>query len=458
MPSFEYAYNTTGYSDGNGGTIPYGVQYGNGGRQSSTVTNSKYGYVNYGTGNTTDTGSMKKQLVNDYWERQALIEAAKKQTFAKLGTQRNLAPNNGKFIKQYVWIPLLDDRNVNDQGIDATGVHYDNGNMYGSSKDISTIAGKLPAIGENGGRLNRVGFTRQIIEGTIHRCGYFFEFTEDALQFDTQSDLLQHMHREAMRGAAEIVEDIMQLELINGAGVHVFCGNGTHTANSTLTNRTGDVCELTYKDLLRLQQVLVDNRVPKSYKMFTGSQNTDTKTVLGGWTVYVQPEMRQTLMTITDLFGNPAFVSVEKYAAGSNIVDGEIGRIGEFRFVEVQEMLRWEGAGASTTVSEATEAVGTEGTEGYVPAQEAVVDDTYVNDGSKYTVFPLLIVGEDSFVNINFRGGKNNYRTYQQMPGREAANVNDPYGMHGWWSIQWWYGTMITHPDRLVCIHTLAKA
>ena len=219
-----------------------------------------------------------------------------------------------------------------------------------------------------------------------------------------------------------------------------------------MSNRTGNVCALRYQDLLKLRQQLVDNRVPKTYKMFTGSQNTDTRTVAGGWTIYCQPELRTTLMTMLDLFNQPAFIPVEKYAAGGNIVEGEIGRILEFRFVEVQEMLRWDGAGASTTV---TAASGTEGQQGYTPA---VIDETYINDGSKYTVFPLLIIGEDSFVNINFRGGKNNFRIYQQMPGQGAACTDDPFGKHGWWSIQWWYGTMITHPDRLFCIHTLAKA
>lgn len=451
MPSFEYSNSAQGYTDTNSNTISYGVQYGNGGRQASTVVDSTYGYVTPGSGNTTDTGSLKKQLVNDYWIRESLIEAAKTQVFAKLGTQRNLAPNNGKFLKQYVWLPLLDDRNVNDQGIDATGVYYAGGNMYGSSKDISTITGKLPVIGENGGRYNRVGFTRQVIEGTIHQLGFFFELTEDALAFDSQSDLLQHMHREAMRGASEIVEDVMQLELINGAGVHIYCGGAIN--NAGMTNNGTTPCELNYKDLLRIRQTLTDNHVPKTYKMFTGSQNTDTRTVAGGWTVYVQPELRQTLMTMVDLFNRPAFIPVEQYAAGGNIVEGEIGRILEFRFVEVQEMLHWEGAGSNLTV--VTPASGTEGTEGYTPA---VLDETYINDGSKYTVFPLLIVGEDSFVNINFRGGKNNFRIYQQMPGQAAANVDDPFGKHGWWSIQWYYGTMITRPDRLVCIHTLAKA
>ena len=434
MPSFEYKNNAQGYSDGQGGTISYGVQYGNGGRQASTVVDSTHGYITPGSGNTTDTGSIKKQLINDYWIRESMIEAAKTQTFAKLGTQRNLAPNNGKFLKQYVWMPLLDDRNINDQGIDANGVYYANGNMYGSSKDISTISGKLPVIGENGGRYNRVGFTRNVIEGTIHELGYFWEITEDAMQFDSQSDLLQHMHREAMRGASEIVEDVMQLELINGAGVDYFCGGAT--SNNTMTNNGTTPCELTYKDLLKLRQTLVDNKVPKTYKMFTGSQNTDTRTVAGGWTIYCQPELRQTLMTMTDLFNQPAFIPVEKYAAGGNIVEGEIGRILEFRFVEVQEMLRWDNAGAAVSNN----------------------DETYVNDGTNYTVFPLLIVGEDSFVNINFRGGKNNFRIYQQMPGQGAASADDPFGKHGWWSIQWWYGTMITRPDRLICIHTLAKA
>ena len=454
MPSFEYTNGQTGYSDGNSGTISYGMQYGNGGRTGSTVVNSKYGYVTPGSGNTTDTGSIKKQLVNDYWIRKALIDVAKEQVFQKLGTLTPLDKHNGKYLKQYVFHPLLDDRNVNDQGIDANGVYYANGNMYGSSKDISTITGKIPSLGENGGRYNRVGFSRSVIEGTIKKVGFFFEFTQDMLDFDTMSDLLEHMHREAMRGASEMVEDFIQLDLIAGAGVNYFCGGAT--SNATMTNRTGNVCELTYKDLMALQRTLVENKVPKTYKMFTGSQNTDTKTVPGGWTIYCQPELRHTLVTMLDLFNQPAFVPVEKYAAGGNTVYGEIGRIGEFRFVEVEEMLRWENAGASTTV---TPASGTEGQQGYTPA---VVDETYVNNGSKYTVFPLLIIGDDSFTNISYRGHSTkspNFQIIQKMPGEETANaMHDPYGQHGFWSIQWWYGTMIVHPEKLICIHTLAKA
>jgi N4-gp56 family major capsid protein len=60
--------------------------------------------------------------------------------------------NYGKKIKKYLYLPLLDDRNINDQGIDATGATIANGNLYGSSKDVGTIVGKLPTLTEHGGR------------------------------------------------------------------------------------------------------------------------------------------------------------------------------------------------------------------------------------------------------------------------------------------------------------------
>lgn len=53
---------------------------------------------------------------------------------------------------------------MNDQGIDANGVSIVDGNLYGSSKDIGTIEGKLPLLTENGGRVDRVGFTRLELE------------------------------------------------------------------------------------------------------------------------------------------------------------------------------------------------------------------------------------------------------------------------------------------------------
>lgn len=400
-------------------------------------------YIIQGSSNT-DIGTVKEQLINDYLIRKAMIDVSKTQTFSKLATQRNLVHDNRK-LRQYVWIPQLHDQNIKDQGIDANGIYYADGNMFGSPNDISTITGRLPKDIASNSKYNRVGYGKEMQVKAILKLRFCFE---DVIFYSASSfDLIRHMREGAIRGASKIVENTLQQELINGAGVHYFCGGASF--NGAMTNRKGNICELTYEDLWKIRQILINNRVPKPYTMYTSSQNTETKIVTGYWTVYVQPELKQTLVTMLDLFNQPAFVPVEMYAADGNTVYGEIGRIGEFRFVEVQDMFRWENAG--DYISKAVPVSETEGQGRCVPAQEDEIDNTFINDGSRYTVFPLLIVGEDSFVNVNFRNGKNCYRI------RQGLAADDPFRNRQWCSIEWQYGTLITRPERLICIHTLAK-
>lgn len=126
-------------------------------------------------------GSGSDQMNSFYWLRKSLIEARREQFFMPLASVTNMPKNYGKTIKVYEYVPLLDVRNVNDQGIDASGVTIANGNLYGSSKDIGTITSKLPLVGENGGRVNRVGFTRLSREATLHKFGFFYEFTQESM-------------------------------------------------------------------------------------------------------------------------------------------------------------------------------------------------------------------------------------------------------------------------------------
>ncbi|WP_406043168.1 N4-gp56 family major capsid protein [Succinimonas sp.] len=404
-------------------------------------------YIIQGFSNTNDIGTVKEQLINDYLIRKAMIDVSKTQTFSKLATQRNLAHDNRK-LRQYVWTPLLHDQNIKDQGIDANGVYYEGGDMFGSPKDISTIAGRLPKDIASNGKYNRVGYNKEMQEmenlNTLRFC------VEDVIFYGgSLFDFIMHMYEGAIRGASNIVENTLQQKLLNGAGVHYFCGGASF--NGAMTNHKGYDCELTYEDLLNIGKILINNRVPKTYTMYTGSQNTNPHTVTGCWTIYCQPEMKQTLMNITDLFNRPAFIPVEKYATGVNIIEGEIGRILDFRFVEVQGMLRWENAGASINISKAVPVSGTEGQGRCESAQETRINNTYINNGSRYTVFPLLIVGEDSFVNVNFRNGKNCYQI------RYGLAKDDPFRNRHWCSIEWQNGTLITRPERLICIHTLAR-
>ena len=130
-------------------------------------------------------GAGSDQMNSYYWLRKSIITARKEQFFMQLAPTVNMPKHFGKTIKVHEYVPLLDDRNINDQGIDANGATIVNGNLYGTSKDIGYITSKLPVLTENGGRVNRVGFTRLSREGSIHKFGFFYEFTQESLDFDS---------------------------------------------------------------------------------------------------------------------------------------------------------------------------------------------------------------------------------------------------------------------------------
>ena len=97
------------------------------------------------------SGNGSNQMNTFFYQRKALIEAAKDMYFSPLAETTNMPKNMGKTIKVYHYIPLLDDRNVNDQGLDASGATLVNGNLYGSSRDVGAISGKMPTLTEVGG-------------------------------------------------------------------------------------------------------------------------------------------------------------------------------------------------------------------------------------------------------------------------------------------------------------------
>jgi N4-gp56 family major capsid protein len=450
--------------------------------------------------------SIGQQLIPFYWQRKALIDLKKEQFFGQLADVTAMPKNYGKTIKRFHYIPLLDDRNINDQGIDATGASItdevtitvtdpsgmsryavgngasaaaaltaaqakaldifknmgmsfasyaaavtaltaanwtivegdavnNSGNLYGSSRDVGTIVGKLPTISENGGRVNRVGFTRLTLEAAIENFGFFDEYTEDSVQFDNDAELMQHISRETLRAANEIVEGCIQIDLLNGANVVFYGGDATSAA--TITGETGGTAsELDYETLVRVETMLNNNRCPKDTTIITGSRMTDTRTIGACRYAYVGSELKLNLLQMEDFHGNAAFIPVQEYAEAGKLAAGEIGSISNFRFIENPQMFYWEGAGA------------------------AVINNAgYLESNGHYNVYPMLIVGSGCFTTIGFQtdGENTKFKILHKKPGSATADRNDPYGKTGFYSIQWWYGTMILRPEWLACIKVVAK-
>jgi N4-gp56 family major capsid protein len=449
--------------------------------------------------------SVGTQIVNEYYQKKALIEAAKEQYFGQLADTTAMPKNMGKKIKRYHYLPMLDDANLNDQGIDAAGaaisatgytvtlpiliqefaVSQDaidaaaainaieggvavkagagpytvtstklvlivstqaltatvlatvpgavrkqgSGNLYGSSKDVGVISGKLPALSETGGRVNRVGFTRVELEGTLEKFGFFDEYTQESMDFDSDAELMMHINREMIMGANELTEDALQIDLLNSAGVIKYAGDATQ--NSEI----GSNDLVTYGDLMRLSIDLDNNRTPKSTKVITGSRMVDTKVVPAARIAYIGSELLPTFKAMVDLHSERAFIEVQKYADAGSTVRGEAGSVDAFRIVVVPEMMKWSGAGA------------------------VVTDAINYDNGLRYDVFPILVVGDESFTTIGFQtdGKSVKFKITHKAPGDAVADRTDPYGETGFMSIKWYYGFMALRAERLALLKTVAR-
>ena len=467
-----------------------------------------------------DIGTPEGEQLNLWhYQRKAIIDIRNDMVFQQLTGTTVMPKNFGKKIKKYHYIPLLDNRNINDQGIDAAGavitttqyfVQYpelvlsianaskaaaaaaindninnagsaetvavagaDNsggtgfatltltdinikyateaktttilafdlgaiafqgsGNLYGSSKDIGVISKKLPMLSESGGRVNRVGHSRVTVQGTIENQGMFFDYTEDSIQFDTDKELLSHMMTESVVGANEMLEDNVQSDLLAAADVIMY--GGVAAQNSDITAEGSDPSVLTYDGLIRLSIQLDNNRCPKHTKYIKGSTLVDTRVVNNARFIYVGSELLPAFMALTDYHAGSAWKSVETYADAGNIVAGEAGAVGPFRIIVVNEMQRYSGAGG---------AVGT--------------NPGYYETNGRYDVLPMLVVGSGAFTTISFHSSGNSakFSIIHKKPGPEAATLLDPYGKAGFYSIQWWYGSLVERPEWIAIYKVVA--
>ena len=389
-------------------------------------------------------GAGSDQMNSYYWLRKSIITARKEQFFMQLAPTVNMPKHFGKTIKVHEYVPLLDDRNINDQGIDANGATIVNGNLYGTSKDIGYITSKLPVLTENGGRVNRVGFTRLSREGSIHKFGFFYEFTQESLDFDSDDMLKEHLSRELMNGATQLTEAVLQADLLAAAGVVLYAGaatsNGTITGEvDTATNPDTPASIVSYANLMRLDQILTDNRTPTKTTIITGSTYTDTKVLGATRVMYVGSELVPQLKQLTDFFGDKAFIEIQHYADAGNLLNGEVGSIDKFRIIQVPEMLHWAGLGAAVT-------------------NNPGFRSSMVGGAEHYDIYPMLCVGEDSFATIGFQtdGKSVKFNVITKMPGNATADRNDPFGETGFSSIKWYYGMLVKRPERIGLIKTVA--
>jgi len=266
------------------------------------------------------------------------------------------------------------------------------------------------------------------------------------MDFDSDADLMSHLSRELMNGAVQMTEAALQMDLLAAPGVVIYAGASTDVDEITgeVTPAAGGNPEIPasivdYEDLMRLDQILTDNRTPTSTTIITGSRLEDTKVIGATRVLFVGSELVPLLKRMKDLFDNKAFIEVQHYADAGTVMNGEVGAIDKFRIIQVPEMLHWAGAGAAVDENP-----------GYRTSTVGGVE--------RYDVFPMLCVGDQSFTTIGFQtdGKTVKFNVMTKMPGKETADRNDPFGETGFSSIKWYYGVLILRPERIGIIKTVA--
>lgn len=432
--------------------------------------------MKFGEGGATGS-TIGKQFNDKYWSRRAIIEAKKKKVFSQMGDKLTQPKHFGDTIVKYHNIPILDARNINDQGIDANGAkmipgeYYTykvdgekagthateaaarkaiadgtndavsmkagNGNLFGGSKDMLVQNGSFPALAEEGGKVNRVGMKRLDIEAKVEEFGFHMGFTKRSLEMDTEKGLLSRYTQELGTAQGDMREAMIRNGLLGASEI-----NRTYGGAATTLAELDSTSTLEFADLRLMDQALKEARCPKDTKLIDGSTKIGTTTVGKARYVYIGSDLVPTLEDMK-YDGKNVWVPVEMYSDAGTIADGEIGKIGQFRFIEVEEMTKYQGVGADSDV-EGDDDVSDE------PNFHTTHTDT---DEWRYDAFPVLFVGSGSFATVGFEGDVAKVVTV--MPKADAHN--DPFGKNGVISISWYFGMMFLRPEFIRQVAVSAK-
>ncbi len=319
----------------------------------------------------------------------------------------------------------------------ANEVVSGSGGMVNGEAAYAATGGPLMSMPEQGGIINLLTHYSKMVSANITFHGVGHKFSMRSVDLDSRKGLIARKIQYMADAVQDLKEMQVRRDLIAAAGVNsIICNASANPATDTVGEIDGlDV--LTYTALETLEQYLLNNDVPMDTEILTGVDLVDTKTVSDAWIIYVNTEVLPTLRAMKGPGNVLVWVPKEQYAAGTELVDGEVGKIGSFRFVSVKDMEREYGAGLTVGLT-------VDAGKGTDAANAATQAAAYKTNG-KYDVFTALVVGDDSFTITGF--GENNTSASYIPP--KADVHNDMHAQMAGIAANWSYGMLIYRPERL---------
>ena len=231
--------------------------------------------------NTTAQSSLSSTM-KTFYDRELLETAEPNLVFDQFGEKRPIPPNNGKIIQ---------------------------------FRRFGTLAKALTALTEGytppGNSISMTNIT-----ATVAQYGDFVKLS-DMLQMTSYDPIISETAKALASQAQRTIDTIIR-EAVTGGSQVIYSGydnSGTWTETEDREDLTAK-CTLTVKDILRAAADLKAMNAP---------------TIDGSYVGVVHPYVE------FDLLSSDAWQDVHKYAAPENIFRGEIGKIGNVRFVSSNE-------------------------------------------------------------------------------------------------------------------------
>ena len=415
----------------------------------------------------TDSTSGANTVVH-YHDRMGIKAAILENIFSQMADRRNMPKRYGKTYKVSKWLHILDDDNTNDQGLGTDGLALagedgvktlnkvfldkdyptaeyatadlaaaayfllrtgvaavggdvvdvvaleNNGNQYGSSRDIGNVTTLMPTLAEGASAVNRVGVTKITVETSLKRYGNYLEYTDEVELF-SEEPVQIHYKEELGYMAGQVQDDLTQIDMLNAAGIVGY--TGAATSRVTVADVMSGV--EAYNLIRKVTKQLFINRAKKTTSVIGASTKITTTPVNAGWTAFCSSDVKYDLESVVDTAGNIAWIPSYKYASSGNLMNGEVGAIHDTRFIEAPRMMNWAGAGA------------------------AGVD-----------VHPILYVTPESFATVGLQGN-NKIMFKSKAPGK--ADATDVYGLKGFFSYNFFYASIALQPERIARIECAAS-
>lgn len=250
------------------------------------------------------------------------------------------------------------------------------------------------------------------IRHTLEQFGSYVNVT-DVMMAAATDPMVQIITERQAQQAGETV-DFLSYKVARAGSQVGYCRSAGSTGRTDVDQTisgmtTSSNGTATTKFLDQAIRTLERNDAQKLKSQLDASDGVSTSPIRESYIGICHTDLRQDLETI------PGYVSVEKYADQSDILDGEMGSARGIRFIGTTQAVPFKGAGDTQNQAD------------------------QLSDGTRSDVYPVIIMAQDAFGCATL-GGKDSLTSKVVSP---KPSPGDPLGQRGHISWSTWYSCTV---------------